>query len=169
MNGLINNSMIPSTNQAEEYIRKFADSKVTNKFGVLAEFIGEEKKYRSSKNRSKYPKNYGLFRVHEHEDEFDSCEFVGKQGVDKVLFERTEKVVKGTPTICSEEQFQINFDIFTNGILAALNWNNVCLAGGSVLAMLTKIPEEDESEKEIERWFNDNYSSSDLDLFIYGN
>src|SRR2546423_1787298 len=43
---------------------------------------------------------------------------------------------KNGSAIATQEEFIANFDIFTEGQLLQLDWNNVFVAGGSVLACL---------------------------------
>jgi len=68
------------------------------------------------------------------------------------------------PAVVSFPEFQRNLDIFTEGQLRQLNWNNIFLAGGSVLASIMPTPLAD-----LRGYFHKYaYKSSDIDLFIYG-
>ncbi|KAK0534060.1 hypothetical protein OC842_002761 [Tilletia horrida] len=53
--------------------------------------------------------------------------------------------------------FKRRFDIYTNNIFAHLNWNNVLVAGGSVLACATSDLQD-----------SNNFAGTDIDVFMYG-
>ena len=61
------------------------------------------------------------------------------------------------PTI---EVFKKNFDVFTGGQLAELDWENVFVAGGSVVASLVAGPYATQ--------YSSAYHKSDIDIFICG-
>ena len=67
-------------------------------------------------------------------------------------------------SIGTKEQFYTNLNTFSSGQLKEMDWNNVFLAGGSVLACLQPTPSIDL----IEYFHRSPYKCSDLDLFIYG-
>eukprot|EP01116_Phalansterium_solitarium_P024420 TRINITY_DN8953_c1_g1_i2.p1 TRINITY_DN8953_c1_g1~~TRINITY_DN8953_c1_g1_i2.p1 ORF type:complete len:876 (-),score=253.81 TRINITY_DN8953_c1_g1_i2:67-2694(-) len=70
----------------------------------------------------------------------------------------------GSVSIVPAVQFMQQFNVFTEGQLLELNWNNVFAAGGSVLASLMPAPATD-----LSTYFHlMAYRSSDIDLFIYG-
>jgi hypothetical protein len=56
------------------------------------------------------------------------------------------------------------------GSLAQLDWSNVVVAGGSVLACLLPVPETyKESKRTLRKWFHSEaYPTSDVDLFLWG-
>lgn len=58
----------------------------------------------------------------------------------------------------SSDSFKRRFDRMTDGILEGLNWNNVFVAGGMALSVLSCV--DDDSEKQ--------FMNSDIDLYIYG-
>lgn len=71
----------------------------------------------------------------------------------------------------SLEEFQKNWSVFSEGSLSQLtDWNNVVAAGGSVLACLLPLSEEDkESKRTIRKFYHSKaYPTSDVDLFIWG-
>eukprot|EP00698_Gefionella_okellyi_P010831 TRINITY_DN2842_c0_g1_i1.p1 TRINITY_DN2842_c0_g1~~TRINITY_DN2842_c0_g1_i1.p1 ORF type:complete len:1539 (-),score=330.01 TRINITY_DN2842_c0_g1_i1:264-4880(-) len=78
--------------------------------------------------------------------------------------------VIGTPGIVSSlADFQYNLDIFSCGALRGLDWSNVLVAGGAVLASLTeRFPSDATRKKRRERFQDACYVASDIDLFIYG-
>jgi hypothetical protein len=70
------------------------------------------------------------------------------------------------------DQFRASWNIFTEGALSQLtDWNNVVCAGGAVLASLLPLPEHARgSKRAIRKYFHEEttYSTSDIDLFLYG-
>jgi len=79
---------------------------------------------------------------------------------------------EGTPAMVFDlEEFKKNWAIFTEGSLSQLvDWNNVVAAGGSVLACLTPLEEENKiSKRAIRKHYHSNaYPTSDVDLFLWG-
>eukprot|EP01118_Nematostelium_gracile_P012221 TRINITY_DN4433_c0_g2_i4.p1 TRINITY_DN4433_c0_g2~~TRINITY_DN4433_c0_g2_i4.p1 ORF type:complete len:598 (+),score=159.56 TRINITY_DN4433_c0_g2_i4:17-1810(+) len=81
-----------------------------------------------------------------------------------------EKKVIGR-SIVSEKEFKQNFNLFTEYQLDRnFDWNNVFIAGGSVLAALQPVPELHGKNNQTKRNFYHKlaYLNSDIDLFIYG-
>eukprot|EP01117_Protostelium_nocturnum_P006255 TRINITY_DN2256_c0_g3_i1.p1 TRINITY_DN2256_c0_g3~~TRINITY_DN2256_c0_g3_i1.p1 ORF type:complete len:1398 (+),score=544.34 TRINITY_DN2256_c0_g3_i1:123-4316(+) len=68
-------------------------------------------------------------------------------------------------TVVDQPTFFHNFNVFTEGQLVHLDWNNVFAAGGSILACLMPTPP---SINLSEYYHVQAYKSSDIDLFIYG-
>ncbi len=86
-----------------------------------------------------------------------------------ILTKRAEVLKAGTSAIPTLNEFQDNFDIFTEGLLECMNWDNLFLAGGSILAALTKLPDNIKTDDEKRKYYHDEkYDKSDLDLYIYG-
>lgn len=105
-----------------------------------------------------------------------------------------EKAKQGGSSIVDHKEFLRNFDVFTEGNTFILffwqvgqfrfmNWDNVFVAGGSVLAALLPLPGEHGKSKIPAIWCNnlisDNqtrrnyyhklaYKNSDIDIFLYG-
>lgn len=79
---------------------------------------------------------------------------------------------EGCPsTVIDLDEFKKNWSIFTEGSLSQLlDWNNVVAAGGSVLACLTPLDEEDKVSKRAIRkvYHSKAYPTSDVDLFLWG-
>ena len=79
---------------------------------------------------------------------------------------------EGTPSVAeSLEQFQRNWNVFTEGALSQLtDWNNVVAAGGSVLACLLPLSVENgETKRAIRKFYHSKaYPTSDVDLFLWG-
>ncbi|PRP82161.1 hypothetical protein PROFUN_10432 [Planoprotostelium fungivorum] len=67
-------------------------------------------------------------------------------------------------SIVDRDAFISNFNLFTEGQLTKLNWNNVLVAGGSVMACLAPAPPGN-----LKSYYHSYaYRSSDIDMFIYG-
>lgn len=78
----------------------------------------------------------------------------------------------GTPCVVETiDQFRKNWSIFTEGSLSQLtDWNNVVAAGGSVLACMLPLSNENGASRRTIRKFyhSTGYPTSDIDLFIWG-
>lgn len=75
----------------------------------------------------------------------------------------------GSPCVVENlTSFRRAWDVFTGGALSAVqNWDNIIVAGGSVLACLTYF--SDDSPKHLNRVFQSRaYKHSDIDLFLWG-
>ncbi|GIK05037.1 hypothetical protein Aspvir_009136 [Aspergillus viridinutans] len=74
----------------------------------------------------------------------------------------------------SIDEYSKNFDAFTHGILAGLDWSNVVAAGSSALLPLLSRRKDVDYEEDPgvqdprETYFQTIASSSDIDLFLYG-
>ena len=78
---------------------------------------------------------------------------------------------EGTPAMTSSlEEFNQNWSIFSEGSLSLLDWNNVVVAGGSVLACLLPVPDPNKTSKRtLRKYFHSTaFPTSDVDLFLYG-
>jgi hypothetical protein len=66
--------------------------------------------------------------------------------------------------------FKKNWDVFTEGSLSRLDWNNVVAAGGAVLACLLSFPEAARGSRRNMRkhYHAAAYPSSNIDLFLWG-
>ncbi len=73
-------------------------------------------------------------------------------------------------TVGSFEAFLHSWQIFSEGSLQEINWDNVVVAGGSVLACISPVPKEFMSSKRsLREYFQQKeYLSSDIDLFLWG-
>jgi len=78
----------------------------------------------------------------------------------------------GEPAMAASlDDFKTAFNIFSEGSLSQLtDWNNVVVAGGSVLACLAPLPKYAQKTKRgIRKYFHgEGYPNSDIDMFIYG-
>ncbi|KAI1799006.1 hypothetical protein F4811DRAFT_568851 [Daldinia bambusicola] len=74
----------------------------------------------------------------------------------------------------SLEEYQCNFDGFTRGMLAGLDWSNLVAAGSSaLLPLLSRRKDVDircnpAVEKPAETYYQETASTSDVDIFLYG-
>lgn len=59
--------------------------------------------------------------------------------------------------VASQREFDDNFAQFTSNVLSGLDWSNVFVAGGAILSCCLA-----------DRTSSSHYSSSDIDIFIYG-
>ena len=78
---------------------------------------------------------------------------------------------EGTPaTVSSMEEFIQNWSIFSEGSLSLLDWGNVVVAGGSILACLLPVPDANKgSKRSLRKYFHSTaFPTSDIDLFLYG-
>ncbi|CAK9095401.1 Uncharacterized protein R883 [Durusdinium trenchii] len=90
-----------------------------------------------------------------------------------VLFQNK---VKDTPVVRSIDEFELAFlDVFSNGALRKINWDNVVVAGGSVVACMLEdcsaspSGNRDARRADLQRRFSSPlYEDSDIDLFLYG-
>ncbi|CAG7847199.1 SubName: Full=Uncharacterized protein {ECO:0000313/EMBL:CCA66774.1} [Serendipita indica DSM 11827] len=83
-----------------------------------------------------------------------------------------DRVASGEYAIASTlDEFRTSWNVFTEGALSQLtDWSNVVASGGSVLASLLPLPAYARGSKRgIRKYFHgEAYSSSDIDLFLYG-
>ncbi|KAF7313210.1 CFIA complex component [Mycena kentingensis (nom. inval.)] len=67
------------------------------------------------------------------------------------------------------DQFKYNWSVFSEGALADVNWDNIVVAGGSVLACLEPLPDWADSKHNMRRHYHhDAFPTSDIDVFLYG-
>ena len=129
----------------------------------------EEDHYRklfvSDKNNQEIQNNsyLHLIDVFENQSSFKYFEQSNEEKYLSVLLDKYIKVnVEGQSCICSSiEKFNENFSAFTENQFSGLNWNNIFIAGGSILSCLSN-----EFSSSIEQ--GNPFHSSDIDLFIYG-
>jgi len=75
----------------------------------------------------------------------------------------------GQPAVVPRGQFHDNWDIFTGGLFKGMDWSNVVVAGGAVLACVKSTNPEDMNRRErMEIFQSQAYAGSDIDLFLYG-
>ncbi|KAK0220640.1 hypothetical protein IW262DRAFT_1297690 [Armillaria fumosa] len=64
--------------------------------------------------------------------------------------------------------FKIHWNLYTENMLAGLDWKGVVAAGGGVLACLSLPHVVGSSNSDIRRFQREHYPTSDIDLFLYG-
>lgn len=77
----------------------------------------------------------------------------------------------GTRAVVSTiHEFKTNFDVFCEGSLRGLDWNNVIVAGSAVTSTVLPVPAKyAQSRGGLRRFFHEDYvPTSDVDLFLYG-
>ncbi|KAL7621369.1 hypothetical protein AAE478_008690 [Parahypoxylon ruwenzoriense] len=113
-----------------------------------------------------------------HEDAF-KIRTIDYQTADKSKYilslSNKQRGVNGELAIApSLDEYKNNFDAFTHGVLASLDWSNVVAAGSSALHPLLshrpdiKIPDENSVQDPLEAYYQVVAKSSDIDLFLYG-
>ncbi|KAK2683117.1 hypothetical protein RAB80_001063 [Fusarium oxysporum f. sp. vasinfectum] len=73
-------------------------------------------------------------------------------------------------TVANLEEFQKNFNIFSESSLADLDWSNVVAAGSSVVNCLLPVPKEfNTTKRKLREYYHEKFCpASDVDLFLYG-
>ena len=81
-----------------------------------------------------------------------------------------QRIPDGGQTISRDiEEFRENFHIYTEGALRLIDWNNVVVAGGAVLASLLCNSQVAKSNLERRRFYREGpYKKADIDLFLIG-
>ncbi|XWW92272.1 hypothetical protein V2A60_000195 [Cordyceps javanica] len=77
----------------------------------------------------------------------------------------------GSPaTVGSIDEFQKNFNLFSESSLSELDWNNVVAAGSSVINCLLPVPEAfNVNKRKLREYYHEKFCpASDVDLFLYG-
>jgi hypothetical protein len=89
-----------------------------------------------------------------------------------LILSASKKTPGSTMITSSLSEFKENFDIFTEEQLADINWNNIIVAGGSVLACLLKRPNNvGQSRSALHNYYHSTtgeFFNSDIDIFLYG-
>lgn len=77
----------------------------------------------------------------------------------------------GSPAVVPGlEEFQKNFNLFSEGALSDMDWSNVVVAGSAVVTALMPVPEEHRgSKRALRQFYHEKFApASDVDLFLYG-
>ena len=76
-----------------------------------------------------------------------------------------------TPATSSKQGFANSFDHFSIRALENINWENMVVAGGSVLACVMPVPDDGNEgvlqSTSPEKYFREHYKTSDIDIFLY--
>lgn len=111
----------------------------------------------------------GLFSVFDNYEIFKVLPLSDDEKSQSVIMTKDMEVLEiGSNAICTKEEFMDNYEIFTEGILECMNWNNLFMAGGSITALLTKIPDDIKTAEQKRNYYNKEYYKSDIDLYVYG-
>lgn len=86
------------------------------------------------------------------------------------VFVNEKRREAGSMSIVDKQTFDLHWRIFSERILDIVSWDNIFIAGGSVLAcLLPPPPKAVKNNKTLRHYFHeDQYAGSDIDLFIYG-
>ncbi|KIL95072.1 hypothetical protein FAVG1_02004 [Fusarium avenaceum] len=73
-------------------------------------------------------------------------------------------------TVAGLEEFQKNFNIFSESSMTDMDWSNVVAAGSSVVNCLLPVPKEfNTTKRKLREYYHEKYCpASDVDLFLYG-
>ena len=116
--------------------------------------------------------HFGLFSVFDNIDKFIAPKLTDDEKSRQLLFTKCHKFknyTTGESVINSKQDFEKYFDIITNNALLCINWNNVLIAGGSILSMISMVPSEyKSSDYKLQEWFKNNGNFGDIDIFLYG-
>ena len=159
----------------EEY-KNCLDGNLNNKVHIIKKFRELENEMRalfiSERENDLLKNNYlNLLSVYDNYEMFEIPKMTHEDENQQIILNKNmDKLIEKNMSIVNLEEFKQNFNIFTEGLFDCMNWDNVLLAGGSVLAIASPISSEyKKNNKNIREWFHDlKYSKSDLDLFIYG-
>merc|ERR1719215_1779594 len=111
------------------------------------------KKFAQDRDGAAVAEQYaGLLPVHLCDDIFQ-CRSLSKEEQEAPKVFPLKKRRTGRAVV-PQREFQDNLEIFTEGMLRNLNWDNLFLAGGSVLASLLPIPEVGKSRQERRKYFH---------------
>lgn len=116
--------------------------------------------------------HYGLFSVFDSEEIFKVPELTENEQNDHLLFTKNHKMKNyktGDKVINSKQEFEKYFDLITNNVFLCMDWNNVLIAGGAILSLISKVPEKNKiSDESIQEWYRSDGNFGDIDIFLYG-
>ena len=161
MNYPINYRQLIAENTLSNKLKLYNDS-LQDDVTLRKLFVSNRTSYKISQN------NVGLFSVFDNYDLFQVLPLSNEEKNQSVIMTKDMEILPvGSSAICTKDEFMNNFDIFTEGIFECMNWDNLFLAGGSVLAMLTKFTTETNEQKR--KYYHDQkFAKSDMDLYVYG-
>ncbi|KAL9084954.1 MAG: hypothetical protein Q9165_007820 [Trypethelium subeluteriae] len=116
-----------------------------------------------------------VFNGHEHEITIRARDLANETIDEKEKYimplSDEDRKVHGSPAIVpSLQDFQTNFNVFSEQSLVDLDWSNVLAAGSAVVTALLPIPDAYKSSKKgIRKYYHEIVApASDVDLFLYG-
>lgn len=149
----------------EEYTKYWTNGDRQELFDFFSEC---EKKYLLSISEGINVNNYyGLFSVFDNVNLFTECTIHDKEAQRKLLF--TKKYSPNPNCINTKNEFGRYFDLVTNNMFLCMDWDNVLIAGGSILSLIGNVPSEyKKSDETLKRWFSSVKPFGDIDIFLYG-
>ena len=84
------------------------------------------------------------------------------------LTHRQRRIAIGGAALVDRAAFTRRWDAFSHGLFGALDWRNVVVAGGAVLACMLRGNGDSDEDSAVDDVDGDAYGSSDIDLFVYG-
>ncbi|KAK8798793.1 hypothetical protein WA158_007877 [Blastocystis sp. Blastoise] len=117
-----------------------------------------------------HSKHVYLIPVFDHTDIFKyHGEYEEEKNIPKVFPLEKHKQINDI-IIVNKNEFEQNWRIFTEGLFSLLNWHNIFIAGGSILACLLCPPSKaTKNFITLRKYYHEDvYPNSDIDLFIYG-
>eukprot|EP00026_Physarum_polycephalum_P000319 Phypoly_transcript_00319.p1 GENE.Phypoly_transcript_00319~~Phypoly_transcript_00319.p1 ORF type:complete len:1731 (-),score=444.64 Phypoly_transcript_00319:70-5262(-) len=161
----------------QQYLKRYKEAKTYGEFYQLQKEVqNEENRYRELFAKSRSSKTLQdpflmMIPVYKNLDAFQIRALSPEEAKMPKIFDPTNRPPAGAmSTVATQEDFQRNFNLFTESLLKGLNWDNMFVAGGSVMAALLPIPEQYDKNNRTRRQYYHNvaYKSSDVDVFIYG-
>lgn len=160
---------------AKCYRETVLNGNLENKLKLYKESVNSDHELRNlfmnDRNNAKLSDNcVGLTSVYDNFDIFKKVKFSKEEESEIIILTKDMESFSEEDDFCivSQEEFHENFEIFTEGILECMDWDNLFLAGGSVLAMLSKFPQKLATDDLKRKFYQKKYPKSDLDLYIYG-
>lgn len=163
----------------EEYLKQYKACSTEKEYEKLRQTIlNEENMYRrlyAKKNALKnadYLKDKDFFMIPAfgNEDAFKAQDKSCLNNEVPIAFPLNKRREAGSLAISTKAEFERNWRIFSERILDIVNWDNVFVAGGSILACMLPVPSgASKNFKTLRKYYHEDvYSGSDIDLFIYG-
>lgn len=148
--------------------------KETNDMSKITSEIERTYLIELSKNNQEAVTNthFGLFSVFENEDTFTVPELTDEEKSRQLLFTKNHKLKNcktGDKVINSKQEFEKFFDLITNNVFLCMNWDNVLIAGGAILSLLSAVPDSYKvSDEKVQDWYKKEGNFGDIDIFLYG-
>lgn len=115
---------------------------------------------------------YGLFSVFENEEKFVVPNLTQEEQTRQLLFTKNHKMKNyktGDKVINTKQEFEKYFDLITNNVFLCMNWDNVLIAGGAILSLLSVVPAKNKiSDETVKEWYKKEGNFGDIDIFLYG-
>ncbi|RIB25411.1 hypothetical protein C2G38_2166058 [Gigaspora rosea] len=158
----------------DAYLSSFRKNDQEGVNSALARGAALHKLFKNSPDDPLLKKSHlNLFSVYKNEDIWEAKpRQVGKDPHEDSLYimplpeEKRRK--KGELSICKGgiEAFKRNWKLFTEASLDGLDWSNIIVSGGSILACL--LPLDQKNHYKIRKHYTEAFASSDIDIHFYG-